>query len=389
MVKTSNSQTGQESPHYKQSSFYRMTYADVIQDFKEKRITIKGLLYYILKTTRKDGNKLRVKDIKTFCKELDISRTAYYKALKSDPSIRFDIVGSMDLWIEDSKVTPISYNVSTKVDTVSQKVDTASQKVDTVSQKVDTASQKVDTDIYKDRVRDRSYSDRTDLTQIAPPEPGAPPPNSVCVSSSSSKKEESPESEKPESTQVSPDASESNSESKPTSSLTTTVSDEIRDSPTERENDSHVQDEHPAAESERWLKPEWAVKRCGSKWIALPEFIKWYAKKSSKPVDYAANCLQKAESESTTQLLWEEYQASLRPSKPLVAVLKVTNKELSPEEEKRVEHERRLKLLRSLASFPEGMRQRRFIPSFLSEPSFTNQIDQSEIPEWVKELMEF
>ena len=232
--------------------------------------------------------------------------------------------------------------------------------------------------LYIDQINGSDHS-------IAPPKPGAPPPNSVCVSSSS-KKEESPESEKPESesTQVSPCASES----KQTSSLTTTVSDEIRDSAT-RKNDSHVQDEHPATESERWLKPEWAVKRCGSKWIALPEFIKWYAKKSSKPVDYAANCLQKAESESTTQLLWEEYQASLRPSKPLVAVSAVTNKELSPEEEKRVEHERRLKLLRSLASLPEGMRQRRFIPPFLSAPSFTNQIDQSEIPDWVKELMEF
>jgi hypothetical protein len=211
----------------------------------------------------------------------------------------------------------------------------------------------------------------------------------VCVSSKS-KKEESSESEKPESTQVSPGASES----KQTSSLTTTVSDEIRDSATGRENHSHVQDEHPAAESERWLnggykQPEWAVKRCGSKWIALPEFIKWYAKKSSKSVDYAANCLQKAESESTTQLLWEEYQASLRPSKPLVAASVATNKELSPEEESRVEHERRLKLLRSLANFPEGMRQRRFIPPFLSDPSFKTQIDQSEIPEWVKELMEF
>lgn len=292
------------------SSFFRLTYADVIQDFKEKRITVKGLLYYIVKTTRKDGHKFRIKDVSEFCEQLGISRAAYYKALKSDPLLRFDAIGEMDLWIESTNAIPLHDDVSTFVDSVSTKVDTNSMKVDTSSTKVSRVQTKVDTDIYKERAHDRSSTDlNPDLIQI----PLVPKGEKECTEDKSALIEED--------SGASTEVLLTEQPCQPINSINDKANHGDKSSAFARDNsgdDVAEYYEHPASKQDAWLrggykKPSWAVRRGGNKWIADQDFVQWYAKRESAKINFARDYLQKSGEEDRTSDLWKEYQASLAP----------------------------------------------------------------------------
>ncbi|NEP10855.1 MAG: hypothetical protein F6K14_11705 [Symploca sp. SIO2C1] len=163
----------------------------------------------------------------------------------------------------------------------------------------------------------------------------------------------------------------------------------VKNSAAPIENENHTQYEHPAAKQERWMKgdskkPDWAIHRRGCRWIAKPEFIEWYAKSREKDIEFAANLLQKPQNEDTTQLLWKEYQASLRPSQPLTAPSYTIRKPPSPEEKAAEQKE---KLLRRIRNTPKG--NKRLIPDCLPELVRSGEIPLSKVPQWMQEVMEF
>jgi hypothetical protein len=127
----------------KQSPHYRMTPEMAQWEFQQGMSTVKGYLYHLIKASRKDGHRFRIKNVRAFCKEQDFSPSAYYKAiaeLKADGLIEFEVHGSMDLWIPEKvilfgekKSVQNNGHLSTKVDTQSKIMDTPSTKVDTRS----------------------------------------------------------------------------------------------------------------------------------------------------------------------------------------------------------------------------------------------------------------
>jgi hypothetical protein len=127
----------------KQSPHYRMTPEMAQWEFQQGMSTVKGYLYHLIKASRKDGHRFRIKNVRAFCKEQGFSPSAYYKAiseLKADGLIEFEVHGSMDLWIPEKvilfgekKSVQNNGHLSIKVDTQSKIMDTPSTKMDTRS----------------------------------------------------------------------------------------------------------------------------------------------------------------------------------------------------------------------------------------------------------------
>jgi hypothetical protein len=131
-------------------------------EFQQGMSTVKGYLYHLIKASRKDGHRFRIKNVRTFCKEQGFSPSAYYKAiaeLKADGLIEFEVHGSMDLWIPE-KV--ISFDERKSVQNnghLSTKVDTQSIILDTLSTKMDTRS--------SNALSEGGLADRSDLLQLS------------------------------------------------------------------------------------------------------------------------------------------------------------------------------------------------------------------------------
>jgi hypothetical protein len=142
-----NSQQGSFDPSTsKQSPHYRMTPDLARWEFQQGMSTVKGYLYHLIKASRKDGHKFRIKNVKAFCKEQGFSTSAYYKAiaeLKAEGLINFEIHGSMDLWIpekivlfDEKKSVQNNGHFPKIMDTPSKIMDTPSKIVDTQSSNV-------------------------------------------------------------------------------------------------------------------------------------------------------------------------------------------------------------------------------------------------------------
>jgi hypothetical protein len=146
----------------KQSPHYRMTPEMAQWEFQQGMSTVKGYLYHLIKASRKDGHRFRIKNVRAFCKEQGFSPSAYYKAiaeLKADGLIEFEVHGSMDLWIPE-KV--ISFDERKSVQNnghLSTKVDTQSIILDTLSTKMDTRS--------SNALSEGGLADRSDLLQLS------------------------------------------------------------------------------------------------------------------------------------------------------------------------------------------------------------------------------
>ncbi|MBD2006476.1 MULTISPECIES: hypothetical protein [Cyanophyceae] len=134
----------------KETQHYRLSLEKAKQDYRDGIITATGLVYYTVGIYRKPGQKLRVCDIDVFCKEMGISRAAFYKAiskLKVKGRLNWEAVAGLDLWIPASNVVEIQsgQEVSTNVETLSTNVETLSTNVETLSTNVETLSTNVET----------------------------------------------------------------------------------------------------------------------------------------------------------------------------------------------------------------------------------------------------
>ena len=149
-----DTQVSKLSPHY------RMTAEMARWEFEQGMSTVKGYLYHLIKSSRKDGHKFRIKNIKDFCKENGFSSSAYYKAiaeLKAEGLINFEIHGSMDLWIPEKVILFDERKSVHNCGQVSTIVDTESKIMDTPSTIVDTERLKVSSD--------NDFSNSSDLLQ--------------------------------------------------------------------------------------------------------------------------------------------------------------------------------------------------------------------------------
>jgi hypothetical protein len=132
----------------------RLTVEEIRAQYLTGKLTVKGYIYNWLLATRKRGWRYRTK-VKDFCKELGISRSAFYKAiaeLKAEPgsNFHFEIYGEIAMWIDEP---------STGVDKMSTIVDTVSTIVDTASTTIDNKTPKP--------AQDKASTAPTDLDQIS------------------------------------------------------------------------------------------------------------------------------------------------------------------------------------------------------------------------------
>lgn len=126
-------------PTTKQVPHYRLTAAEARLEFIDGLSTVRGYIYHLLKSSRKDGHKFRIKNVKSFCEEHGFSTSAYYKAiaeLKAIGRIDFEVHSSMDLWIPEKVISLEDKTFSKSVET-STIMDTPSTIVDTPSTIVD------------------------------------------------------------------------------------------------------------------------------------------------------------------------------------------------------------------------------------------------------------
>src|SRR4028119_1556935 len=94
----------------KETQHYRLSLEKAKQDYRDGIITATGLVYYTVGIYRKQGQKLRVKDIDGFCEQIGINRSAFYKAiskLKTKGRLNWEAIGGVDLWIPTSNVVEI------------------------------------------------------------------------------------------------------------------------------------------------------------------------------------------------------------------------------------------------------------------------------------------
>ena len=131
---------------------YRLSIQRAVQDYKDGIITATGLVYYTVGIYRAPGQKLRVKDIDAFCKELEINRATFYRAiskLKAKNRLEWEANAGVDLWIplepnvvqHPTAQTQSQKEVSQSCETLSQDCEILSQDCETLSQDCETLSQ--------------------------------------------------------------------------------------------------------------------------------------------------------------------------------------------------------------------------------------------------------
>ena len=75
-IRTMQKSNGKAPPHH------RLTFDDVMRDFRDGLLTPSGALFYAVSATRKQGETLRINP-SALAKTLGIKRTAYYRALSA------------------------------------------------------------------------------------------------------------------------------------------------------------------------------------------------------------------------------------------------------------------------------------------------------------------
>ncbi len=130
---------------------YRLSLSKAIQDYKDGIITATGLVYYTVGIYRAPGQKLRVKHIETFCAELNIGVSTFYKAiskLKVKGRLNWEAIAGLELWIPESNVVEIQSGseLSPNVETDSLNVETDSQNIEINSLNIESDSTSVEFD---------------------------------------------------------------------------------------------------------------------------------------------------------------------------------------------------------------------------------------------------
>ncbi|MBD2039213.1 hypothetical protein [Microcoleus sp. FACHB-672] len=94
----------------KPKQHYRLSLDQAIRDYEDGIITATGLVFYAVGIYRKPGQKLRVRDIERFCKEIGINRATFYRAiskLKLKGRLEWETIAGLDLWIPTSNVVEL------------------------------------------------------------------------------------------------------------------------------------------------------------------------------------------------------------------------------------------------------------------------------------------
>jgi hypothetical protein len=134
-----------------QVPFYPLTEEGLKDWYRKKYITASGYILGILRVTRPPGAVLSIPDVTKFCREWQISRSAFYKAisaLKVNGDIEWEAIAGVKLRVPEKTVFFERKSVSNRgqmspiMDTESPIVDTESPIVDTESPIVDTSRSK-------------------------------------------------------------------------------------------------------------------------------------------------------------------------------------------------------------------------------------------------------
>jgi len=78
----------------------RLTPDEIKELWKSGRLTATGLLYLLIRVSRQDGSRLWIDNVRLFCKDCDIPKTSFYRALT-------DLEACGELPLEFSSRTPI------------------------------------------------------------------------------------------------------------------------------------------------------------------------------------------------------------------------------------------------------------------------------------------
>lgn len=156
----------QPQPHH------RLTTEDVARDYKDGLITATGYLYYLIKSSRRDGWRYRIDNVREFCRQHGLSKSAFYRAIKQLESrgLQWEALGRIDLWI-GAEVVPISGQASQNWNTQSQNWDTETQIWDGASQDWDADPTQTQANQAVEQFTKQSTDLFTDQQQPVPTQP--------------------------------------------------------------------------------------------------------------------------------------------------------------------------------------------------------------------------
>jgi len=85
----------------------RLTPDEIKELWEMGRLTSTGLLYLLIRASRRDGWKFRIDNVRQFCKDYKIPKTSFYRAkatLIKEGVLLEEIHGAVDLWIPSDVV---------------------------------------------------------------------------------------------------------------------------------------------------------------------------------------------------------------------------------------------------------------------------------------------
>ncbi|WP_158234504.1 hypothetical protein [Limnothrix sp. PR1529] len=90
----------------------RLTAEDVRWQWLNGLLTPSGYVYNLIRAQRKDGWKFRIANVAAWCREHQIKRPTFYRAiaqLREANLLHFEVIGAIDLWIRphDRAIEPI------------------------------------------------------------------------------------------------------------------------------------------------------------------------------------------------------------------------------------------------------------------------------------------
>ena len=144
---------------------YRLT-EDVLGDqLRAGLLTIKGYIFYLIKSGRKDGWKFRIHNVLQFCRDHGISKSSFYRALgelEEIGALIYRAIGGVEIQVVRPQADPDPVPVLAAVPNLGQ----VSQDWEEVSQDWEKVSQTWESDPV-DPCPSEAHRDSSDLLQIS------------------------------------------------------------------------------------------------------------------------------------------------------------------------------------------------------------------------------